>query len=366
MERYMTSWITRITLWQAPVAAAALLNACGANDTGKPLTLGPHPSTGAPVLPRNAPPVEPTNAEDPDTGEMIGPVQLQPTVPVDPNSPDEILFQEALVQYDAQNYVQAEQLFARLASTYPNSPRTDNAEYLAGRSAYALGIAQVGIVDVPALNRAAAEFTSVFLQFPNSPFALASHYYLGRIHFTQGNFDPALLEFQSSVSDPTATFSDNAQYYVGRTHFELGDFTFAELELRALLADYPTSSYLDNGTYYLGRALFGLQSYSEALAVFASVTNFQASIFLDNAVYYHGRSNYALGDLANALGDFQALFASYPTSGYRDNALYYRARIQTDQVDCPAAAASLNELSLAFPSSPYVARAQDYLTQGGC
>ena len=52
---------------------------------------------------------------------------------IDPNAPDEMLFQQALAAYDAQNYTEAQGLFDQLLVDYPDSPRHDNAGYLSGR-----------------------------------------------------------------------------------------------------------------------------------------------------------------------------------------------------------------------------------------
>ncbi len=348
----------------APLTAFAFLSACGSADSGKPVILRPTPAGSNTVL-RPAGPSEPASLDDtdltPDSNE--GPLV---SLPIDSGSPDELLFQQALAQYEALNYLEAEQLFTRLVASYPASPRSDNAEYLAGRSAYALGIAQLGAVDQGALDRAAIAFQAVFTRFPDSPFAHAAHYYLGRADFSSGAFESALVEFQESASDPSATFADNAQYYVGRTYFELDQLDLAEPALLTLLRQYPNTTYADNGTYYLGRAQFGLQRYLDALGTFGAVSAFSGSIFLDNALYYHGRANYELAELTPALNDFGALLVDHPASGYRDNALYYRARIQADQGACAAAASTLQELSAAFPASSYVARTRDYLTQGGC
>lgn len=359
--RYLsTSSILRVALGLFSLALGTLAIGCS-SDEGPAVTLGPDGNadpngSGSDDPAANVDPNDPT--VDPAAGET--------QAPIDPNSPDELSFQDALARYEALDYTTAEQLFENLLATYPDSPRADNAKYLSGRSAYAIGTAAAGAVDMPALARAEVAFTAVATQHPESPFVQASHYYLGRTRFAEADFTGALPEFRLSAADPNELFADNAQYYLGRTHFELDELALAESELSLLQTRYPNSTYLDNGTYYRGRALFGLQRHPEALAAFESVATFTGSIFVDNALYYHGRVRYAQAELALALADFDALLTEYVSSGYRDNAFYYRARVQTDQNDCSAAAATLTDLRAEFPSSNYVLRTETYLSQGGC
>ncbi len=374
MRYQLTYSITRVAINLLPLALGALAIGCSSNDGGSPVTLGPDGNaidTDRSASDDPAANVDPATNVDPAANvdpndPTADPGAVQSEVPVDPNSADELLFQDALARYTALDYAGAEQLFDDLLASYPESPRTDNAKYLAGRSAYAIGITAVGSVDMAALTRAEAAFTAVLTQFPNSPFTQASHYYLGRTRFSETDFAGALPEFRLSAADPNGLFADNAQYYVGRTHFELNELALAESQLSLLITRYPNSTYLDNGTYYRGRALFGLQRHSEALVAFESVAAFTGSIFLDNALYYHGRTRYAQLELAAALSDFDALLTGYADSGYRDNAFYYRARVQTDQNDCTAASATLADLRAEFPASSYATRTEAYLSQNGC
>src|SRR5512145_3112131 len=110
-------------------------------------------------------------------------------VVIDPDAPDELLFQEGLALYDQRSYAPAAAKFDLLLATYPSSPRHDNAGYLTGRSSYELALYPEAITKLAAMLAA----------HPDSPFAGSAFYFSGRARFRQGDFAPSVADFRASV-----------------------------------------------------------------------------------------------------------------------------------------------------------------------
>jgi TolA-binding protein len=274
---------------------------------------------------------------------------------IDPNAPDEQLFQQALAQYDAGDYAGAQPLFDELLATYPDSPRHDNAGYLAGRCRYE----QTAYAD------AIVVFEQTRAEHPDSLLADSVAYFIGRSHYELGDFAGARIAFADSIAvDPAGTYADNAQYYLGRSDYELGDLTTARDELSVLEQNYPDSTYIDNARYYVGRCDFDAGEFQTAISDFARVLEVAASTYADDARYYTGRAQYSLGELDTALASFTGLRTDLPDSQYVDNALYYEVRIHVDAADCAAASQTLD--NLAMIGGTYATRAADYMTANGC
>ncbi len=291
---------------------------------------------------------------------------VDPGASIDPDAPDEILFQEGLAAYDAQDFATAIAKFDELLATYPDSPRHDNAGYLVGRSEY----------ETNAFDAAIADFTSMLDLHPASTFAGNALYFRGRSNYRLGNADPnggatqyatAISDFQESIAtDDQGTYADNAAYYIGRTDFNLGAFGDAITALDSMQSAYPDSSYVDNAQYYTGRSYFEQGQFADAIAAFDLVLGDSTSSLGDNARYRRGRANYEIPNYTEALSDFEDVSNSYAGSIFEDNAMYYRVRVYVDQADCTNANTVLGTLQSSYPASSYVGRSTSYVTNGGC
>lgn len=278
---------------------------------------------------------------------------------IDPNAPDEKLFQEALALYDQMMYGPAAVKFDQLLADYPTSPRADNAGYLTGRCSYELA-------DYPG---AVTKLVAMRTAHPDSVFLHSAAYFTGRSRFRLADFPASTPDFRDALAaNPTGVFADNAQYYVGRSLYEAGDLVGTRPELGRVETDFAMSPYLDNARYYLGRAHFDAGDFANAIPPFERVFTSAGSIFADSAQYFIGRSHYGMGgtNLDLAITDFEALLSTYPTSQWVDNALGYEARSYADKADCPTAQQKLGQLQTAFPSSPEIATTQAYLAGKGC
>jgi len=89
---------------------------------------------------------------------------------IDPNAPDELLFQQGVALFQAADYAGAKAKFDQLLSMYPSSVRHDNAGYLAGRCRYELGDYQGAITTLTAMRA----------QHPASPYVGSAAYWSGQ------------------------------------------------------------------------------------------------------------------------------------------------------------------------------------------
>lgn len=278
---------------------------------------------------------------------------------IDPNASDEKLFQEGLALYNQMMFGPAAAKFDQLLSTYPSSPRHDNAGYLTGRCAYEL-------VDYPT---AITKLVAMRTAHPDSLYLHSAAYFTGRSRFELATYATATPDFRAAVAaDPAGTFADNAQYYVGRSLYEAGDLTGARPELAAVETDYATSSYVDNARYYLGRTFFDAGDFTGALAPLERVFMTTGSSYADDAQFFIGRAHYGMGgvSLDTALTDFETLVSTYAGSQYLDNAVGYEARIYADKVDCVTARQKFTELQTSYPGSVEIAPTDAYLIGKGC
>ncbi|HET6923652.1 MAG TPA: hypothetical protein VFI16_10945 [Anaeromyxobacteraceae bacterium] len=336
---------------------------------------------------------------------------------IDPNAPDEILFQQALGAYGAaraariagdvagaqSGFAQAQGRFDQLLATYPASPRRDNSAYLAGRCGYELaGLA----VDPAARNAllldAVARLEAMMAAYPASPFLDNAAYFAGRSRFrlaeahqsaarvahqvpddaasaaeyalAVAGFDAAAAHFARTLSiAPFGTYGDNAQYYSGRTRYELGSVE------KAMSVVDPAGA-----VTHLAAASSHFAAAGAALAVLdqAVTLPYSASSYLDNARYYLGRSFFDRPgpDHAAAIGAFTRVLLT-AGSIYADDALYHRGRSHYALAWAAAVPPAAAELDLALadflsvaaisPASQYQDNAlrcqvQVHVDQGSC
>jgi TolA-binding protein len=270
---------------------------------------------------------------------------------------DEDLFQSALADYEAMRFADAQAKFDQLVAEFPDSPRHDNAGYLAGRCRYAL------------LDFAGAITTLVEMRgaHPTSPFVDSAAYFTGRARFRLGSFAEAIPDFEASLeADPQGTYADNAAYYVGRSEYEAGLLAAAIADLGAFETAYPDSSYVDNARFYLGYAHYDNLDYQAAIDAFVTVFDVAGSAYADNAQFLIGRSHQLLAQPDVALADYEALIADYPGTLFGDNALYYEITIHVDRLDCVSADVTLSRLADTYPGSNEITAAETYMAGGGC
>jgi tol-pal system protein YbgF len=87
---------------------------------------------------------------------------------------------------------------------------------------------------------AVQEFTEYLKYYPTGPYAPNAQYYIGEIHFAQGEYDSALHDFDLVLEKyPNNNKTPDAHYMKGQTLVKMGKRTAGAAEFRTLIRDYP-------------------------------------------------------------------------------------------------------------------------------
>src|SRR5262245_37851327 len=102
-----------------------------------------------------------------------------------PATPDEALFQHALMLFDAKMYAEAQAEFDQLWSDYPATIRHDNAGYLRGRCRY----------ELKSYNDAISTLLEMRSAHPDSKYFHSAAYFTARSRFELTDYRGALTDF---------------------------------------------------------------------------------------------------------------------------------------------------------------------------
>ncbi|MDH5327606.1 MAG: outer membrane protein assembly factor BamD [Gammaproteobacteria bacterium] len=222
---------------------------------------------------------------------------------------DSLLYQQALANYQADNYEPAKTQFLALIDQYPQSIYIDNANYYIARCYHELqdfatarnlytaypGLFPASVyVDNAVFYHAKSFYDEAKLQIqPQAEFDLLQNaangfldyittfslesllddaqYYLGRSLHTQAEMlqtNPSLSitlasdlfinarhYYDTLIADPLSVYNDNAQYFKGQSFHEEGLYADARLEYIKLVTT-GTSNWSDDAQYQIGKTFY--------------------------------------------------------------------------------------------------------------
>ncbi|WP_455210475.1 outer membrane protein assembly factor BamD, partial [Kaarinaea lacus] len=287
-------------------------------------------------------------------------------------SEDAILYQQALSDYQAGNYSQAQNEFQDLTSRYPSSIYVDNSVYYAARCEH----------ELQHFDTARTAYSEFLLNYPGSNYADNAVFYTGKSYFDEAQLQTdaqteysllqsAVIKLQEYISTySTNSLLDEAQYYLGRSYhdqakFLLRDPTLATSSAAALFAQARTeyglvaantlSVYADNAQYYTAQSYHDEGDFGNARAAYLVLINANTSNWADDAKYQYAKTYYdeavaqvdpatAAAIFDTAILYFDEMLSStnplYQSSNRLDSAYYFKGRSLQRQGDLIAAGAT--------------------------
>lgn len=151
-----------------------------------------------------------------------------------------------------------------------------------------------------------------------------AHYGLAWVYLKQGEYKPAISEFQKIVSQtPDKTVKISALCQIADAYQESGDLERARQAYDEILRDYPTSFYSDYVQYQRGMLSLRESNYEGAIMSFMSLKrNFPGSKLIDDASYALGLAYFQRQDYETSREIFAGFQQEFRESSLRSQALY--------------------------------------------
>ncbi|MDE1920734.1 MAG: tetratricopeptide repeat protein [Candidatus Omnitrophica bacterium] len=153
-------------------------------------------------------------------------------------------------------------------------------------------------------------------KYPMSPDLPTAKLLLGECDFLQGNYGPALEEFQQLSRQKDKR--DEILFWRGETYLKEDRFTDARRDYRSVIKDFPRSPYVPQAYYSLGWSFFQQKDFERAKTAFLSlVAGFPNHQLSQDALLKIAQCDYNAGRLGDAVKGFQDFLLKYPKSGHR-------------------------------------------------
>lgn len=200
------------------------------------------------------------------------------------------------------------------------------------------------------LNEAYSVFKKIYLDYPETEYAVYSFDNLNRLANIEGlpqfrpaagelysrgeklfkiyYYDLALESFSKILQDSSLKNSDpdiysKTLFRTGMSFYNMNDYKNAREYLQRNYDGYPGGDLADDTLYYLGRCLTNLDDNEGAIKTYKKLIElFPSSNFADDGLYRTGRISYIADDLHNAAFYYQRIIDEYP-SGDRISDAYW-------------------------------------------
>ncbi len=108
--------------------------------------------------------------------------------------------------------------------------------------------------------------------YPDSPKTIEANLLAGECYFYQNKLSEALTKFEELLQESQAkSIKDSLYYWIGEVNFKRNDFTQARAYYKDIIEEFPGSSYAPIAYYSLGWCLFQEQKFQEALEYFKAL-----------------------------------------------------------------------------------------------
>jgi len=231
----------------------------------------------------------------------------------DPAIKINLLFQIGQAYQDADEFVKAQETYAKIIELYPDSPLADYAQYQ-------LALMQLKRLDY---NAAIVSFRSMLKKYPQSKFLADALYALGTVYFQQ------------------------ADYLKG-----------CEIFLR-FQDEFKNSPLRGQALYMLGVSFISLGRIDEALSVFKDVSKLDPLDIelLQKVEYEIADCYYKLGQEGEAVNRFKLLRAKYPNSKLAPDIMWWLGQYYYRSNNLNLARRYFDSLAKDFPDSQLIADA---------
>ncbi len=237
---------------------------------------------------------------------------------------------------------QAEVLFRRLATEFPQHKQTPSARVRIG---LALHIAKK-------YDAAVAHLTPLVAELKDPPLVAETQLLLGRCHSDAGRPDPAIIAFRAAlVAKPDWDRGDEVLLALAASLHSQKKLAEATIELNKLNAAYAQSPFRDQALYQLAEIAYEEKKYPEAAAHYQQVVaQFPKGELAAPAQYGVGWSLYSKEDFEQAATAFTALLTNWPQSELASKGKFMRGLAYRRLMKFDLASKDLTEFLAAKPS----------------
>ena len=297
------------------------------------------------------------------------------------------IYELAMLKYEFRKWNEANEMFRRLLTEFPDSQFSNEARTLYGNTFIATGDFDNALSAFDdAISRDALDprirdeivFQKAWLLYRNDRFSEAKESFL-QMYNDDLNRDRAaeslfwaaecafqLNELRESTSllqsylqqYPAGKHADAAYYSLGWSQFRAGNFDSAIGNFRRFLNRYDDSDgtipYKADATMRLADSYFALKRYDEAINAYRQLGDEGA----DYTLYQIGKANSNSGNTTQAISSFEQLVSSYPQSELREEAMYSIGEAHFQAGDYFRSVGAYERLVSAYPNDPLAAKAQ--------
>jgi TolA-binding protein len=259
----------------------------------------------------------------------------------------ENLFEAGRKAFQDGMYVMAGRNFRELTDQYPDSPFSDDAEYLSAVADFYLGEFQACVSTLKNYAR----------KYPRSANNRRVSYWLGSAYFQLLDYaeSHSYLQVQVDRYPDEQPYYDHALLLKAMVEENLSDWAAARRSYQEVLGRESARDLWPESLYRSGGIDLRRADYAEALTAFSRIlVEFPDSDYADEAVFFLGECQFFVGRYAEAERSFRSVLATDPPSEQWQTGLYRLALILSELGRSAEALEFCTELERRFPGSRFV------------
>lgn len=247
-----------------------------------------------------------------------------------PNSDfrDDSQYRIAVTHFEDQNYDQSFREFdAMTPEDFPGSPLLPEASY---KAAYSL-------LQLDRLEEAIDRYNRFVADYPDSIFRTGAHFDLGTIYTKQGDFDPAIQNYQLAIENTdNLNLKAEIQYEIGDNYMDAENYLKAAEAYQMVVTTYPDSPYMDDARFGTGEAYMSEAGNNTKLSGEPDAQHFELAIqgymsvlaehpdsdYRSHSTYQIGEANYEMKRYEDALVWFRRTQENFPDDPLAPHSLY--------------------------------------------
>ena len=244
-----------------------------------------------------------------------------------------------------EQYREAEETFAQLASQYPNFTLIEEVKYLRSLCLFKLeryeeAIAELEkLIDTEGEGRAKDE----------------ARYLLARCWLNKADYEAAIKNLEYLKNNATEdSLREKVIFDLGLAYSLKGDKEKAILEFQEFIERYPGSELIDAAHFELGKSLYSLKKYPLALTELEKVSTAEA-------LYLRGKAAEEMGDKDTEISFLKELIEKFPEDEYAQEAYFKLGYYYYHQNQYKEALEEFGKLIKYFPDSPLLTESYYWL-----
>lgn len=308
----------------------------------------------------------------------------------DPVMQEEAIFKQAKINYDLGNFDESIEALNNLATMFPNSERSNEANILLSEAYLKTSdynkaiehIEKIGDKD-PRIKRAyqqvtyfkgtenfnnrkyrrAVQMFDKSLSYPEDQALVAkANFWSGEAYSIGKRYDDAIRSYKEVISIPFENNSDEflrARYGIAYAYYNSQQYDLALEHFEGFINNRKgniNKQFYDDALLRLADCYYVNKSYDNALANYQKAINTNSP----DLAYAYFQKAVILGlqnNVAQARENFDRVISRYPSSTYADNAMYQKAQLDFEQGNYQSAASGFGKLISSRPQSSFVPHA---------